>query len=89
MNKSKDRLACDLLRILGDYKILKSENKRLQAIIDKMDDGWISVDDRLPDENTEVLSYMPSFGFDLDCIHKDRWDYDESTHWMIPSPPKE
>lgn len=65
---------------------------------------WISVKDRLPDGQEEVLVYMPMYGStmqvkfltDVDperktwfCAHWTTNNFDEITHWMpLPQPPK-
>ena len=53
---------------------------------------WIPVTERLPEENTAVLTYRES-GIEVEFREKRGWDYDEFTpcpvtHWMpLPSPP--
>lgn len=67
------------------------------------DNGWISVEDRLPDKVEEVLIYCPEF---LETIRKDLYTEDDfyveeegmivkpapngyCTHWQpLPKPPK-
>lgn len=55
---------------------------------------WVSVDDKLPDEDENVLAGNYPFGI----IHINRlidkknskWLYGSITHWMpLPEPPKE
>lgn len=67
------------------------------------DNGWISVDDRLPNDETEVLGYRDSYKCgDLiyHCVFKDGKFLDritfhqagkgKITHWQpLPQPPKE
>ena len=54
---------------------------------------WISVKDRLPGENTAVMTYRES-GIEVEIHERRGWDYDEFTpcpvtHWMpLPEPPK-
>ena len=61
-----------------------------------MRDGWVAVDERLPEDGVEVLAW------DSDCYwlamrHSENWqdsaDWDWElllTHWMpLPEPPKE
>ena len=54
---------------------------------------WIPVTERLPEENTEVLTYRES-GVDVERHLRTCWDYDDIsdypvTHWMpLPEPPK-
>ena len=63
-------------------------------------DEWISVEDRLPEEHEDVLTYFRfdlifgghSFSMCQDCmVSPDRWDNENDvTHWMpLPEPPKE
>jgi len=59
--------------------------------------GWISVEDRLPDELQEVLSFAYHNGiahsiYRSKCFKKVNvvWDHQKVTHWMpLPKPPKE
>lgn len=67
------------------------------------DNGWISVDDELPSDETEVLGYRDSYKCgDLiyHCVFKDGKFLDritfhqagkgKITHWQpLPQPPKE
>lgn len=58
--------------------------------------GWISVEDRLPEPDTDVLARR-STGMDVECYHKEDggyWSWDEYsgkwrvTHWMpLPEAP--
>lgn len=58
---------------------------------------WISVDDRLPDNDNRVIVYMPEnrmshIKIDTDRLVKGRWVRWNTcvTHWMpLPEPPKE
>ena len=51
--------------------------------------GWISVDDRLPDVGNIVLIYSETYGVCLDSYSDDTFDYFDVTHWMpLPQPPK-
>ena len=58
---------------------------------------WISVKDRLPDENTDCIVYMQSRGSVIVCKYFRSWSivtapgFNEPlvTHWMpLPEPPK-
>lgn len=55
---------------------------------------WIPVSERLPEENTAVLTYRES-GINVEFRWHRGWDNDEFTpcpvtHWMpLPTPPKE
>lgn len=54
---------------------------------------WIPVTERLPEYETEVLTYRKS-GISVETRWRTYWDYDEFsdspvTHWMpLPEPPK-
>lgn len=58
---------------------------------------WISVEDRLPEPDTDVLARR-AIGMDVECYHKEAsgyWSWDEYsgkwkvTHWMpLPTPPE-
>lgn len=55
---------------------------------------WISVEDRLPDENTHVFAYLSDRGFQevpYLVTKFDRYGFNISnvTHWQpLPEPPK-
>jgi len=50
-------------------------------------EGWVSVDDRLPEDSRIVLT-ASQYGIECDYLHKDRWDRRDITHWMnLPLPP--
>lgn len=56
--------------------------------------NWISVKDKLPDEDTVVLVYTQQASYmnlRIDYIHNGRWSNSMFvTHWMpLPLPPKE
>lgn len=56
--------------------------------------NWISVEDRLPDENTRVLVFIPytDTKIDTDRILNGKWVrwIDKITHWQpLPEPPEE
>lgn len=57
---------------------------------------WISVKDRLPENNNPILVYMPEekgwlrYGISIGIIDDGTDDKDEVTHWMpLPLPPNE
>ncbi len=56
--------------------------------------NWIPVAERLPEENTPVLTFRAN-GMEIEFQWNGKWDYDEITpfhvtHWMpLPKPPKE
>jgi len=75
------------------YKAMESyATQRLAALQKENEDKWISVEDRLPDDDREVLVYLaggvmalanysPTFGM---------WEgfmKDAVTHWTLPQPP--
>lgn len=78
--------------------LLTSPQKQLKNISIKSEVGkvneWISVKDRLPEEKTRVLVFVPhsSIKIDTDRIVGRiwvRWN-GHITHWMpLPEPPKE
>jgi hypothetical protein len=54
---------------------------------------WISVKDRLPNEDENVLTYSSNPFYETFYINrligKDEWLYDGVTHWMpLPEPPE-
>ena len=54
---------------------------------------WISVEDRLPNEHIDVLTYAARPSYEVFYINrlidKNEWLYDGITHWMpLPAPPK-
>ena len=69
---------------------LRRESAELRARVQE----WISVDDRLPDENTTVIAATDN-GIVFQCLYAydgwDLWDGNEVniTHWQqMPQPPK-
>ena len=75
----------------GNYGMITSSvlNKAERAI-SEMPDGWISINDRLPEEGVNVLTYGARPFYDCFYINriidKDEWLYDGVTHWMpLPS----
>ena len=64
---------------------------------------WVSVKDRLPEEQKEVLIYLPEYGsvetaafFEIPSLNLKEWAqnedaymFDEVSHWMpLPEPPE-
>ena len=64
---------------------LESKNKELEAELNN--NKWISVDDRLPEDNAVVLVFSES-GLDSDYYYADRWQRNEITFWKPITPPK-
>ena len=56
---------------------------------------WIPVTERLPEYDTDVLTFRGTAGFCIECYHTDGWGFDnifmdDITHWMpLPEQPKE
>lgn len=55
---------------------------------------WVSVDDKLPEEGVNVLTYGARPFYDVFYINrlidKDEWLYDGVTHWMpLPNMPEQ
>jgi len=47
---------------------------------------WISVDERLPNNDTYVLAYIPWFG--VNRLNTSNIAFKDTTHWMpLPAPP--
>lgn len=68
--------------------------QRLKAELKKYE--WISVNDRLPDEYENVLTYGERPSYDVVYVNRlidkenGEWLYDGVTHWMpLPKIPKE
>ncbi len=57
-------------------------------------DGWISVQDRLPDDGKELLVYEKYFGYFVAAYNDGYWtnflfNNPEVTHWReLPDPPR-
>lgn len=56
---------------------------------------WISVEERLPEGDQQVIAYHSAWGVEITQWYQNRWRYiglgeDEPTHWIpLPNPPKE
>lgn len=80
--------------VIKIIKELKVENEKLKAQIPQ----WISVNDRVPDDNNTVLIYS-KLGIDMSRSYKDRFNHDRTfnahpeyfvTHWMrLPPVPED
>ena len=81
-------------------RALKAWSKALEEIEQlKKKREWISVDDRLPEEKREVLTFSIEYGHifrDLACIIDGEWSVTaitrelSPTHWMpLPEDPKD
>ena len=70
------------------------EKKHTEGDVEKEDNGWISVAERLPERNGRYLTHCLIEGQSLICIlyYCKVGGFNESTvtHWMLlPEPPKE
>lgn len=82
----------------GEYKYSNAThylNKRISSIKPK-ESNWVSVKDRLPDEDENVLTYEARPFYDVVYVNRlidkknGEWLYDGVTHWMpLPELPKE
>ena len=67
-------------------------NNEYFALRDSMS-RWISVKERLPEEQQDVLVYLKRGGCAVDYFipsRNDKWGYKDVTHWQpLPAPPKE
>lgn len=87
----------DLLIPITTIEGMKSDielHEALDIAIAALRNGWISVEDRLPDENTRVLVFIPytDTKIDTDRILNGKWVrwIDKITHWQpLPEPPEE
>ena len=79
---------------------LKEQLAKANAEVEQLKSlhGWVSVDERLPNDGDQVLIYIGSqisvaekckvFGF-IDAIERDAYRCDMITHWMpLPTPPE-
>ena len=77
----------------GKFDALMSENRALyDSALDNLErDRWISVEERLPEEDKTVLTWGKQGVILLDWRHDNKWCcFGEVTHWMpLPEPPKE
>lgn len=78
---------------------LRKENAELKA---RLESSWISVEDRLPDNNSVVVIWCTQYGqFPFVCLYDDNeWDMatlspgnidpSKITHWLpLPEPPRD
>ena len=51
---------------------------------------WISVEDRLPSEDEEVIAFSEDYGMFITTIKHKNYDFlDSVTHWMpLPNAPR-
>ena len=76
---------------------LNEQNKRVCSEIAELENQWISVEDKLPDELQSVLSFSSYDGVFQSIYRAGNfkktlvvWEHLNVTHWMpLPSPPKE
>jgi hypothetical protein len=82
----------------------EQEKEQLNKRISELGNKWISVNDRLPEGQTEVLVYMPKYGSDMNVYfltdldpNRKTWfncffdtkPFSDVTHWMpLPTPPQ-
>ena len=69
---------------------------RVEQMIEHFHNDWISVEDRLPNEYENVLTYGARSSYDVVYVNRlinkenGEWLYDGVTHWIpIPPLPKE
>ena len=57
----------------------------------KIESGWVSVEDRLPEHTNKVLVVINTGYLDTARYYESEWHYlNDVTHWMeIPEPPKQ
>lgn len=61
----------------------------LEAEVERLQSGWVSVDERLP-EGSEVVFVWSGVTRNTDYYYAERWERLGVTHWMpLPSPPKD
>lgn len=106
------QICLDSLATYGQHPIIESQVKQLmqklqndksipvEKRVSPMLAEWVSVDDKLPEKNQQVLTYNPMddrepFWVDYLFLAGDEklhWDMGEDnvTHWMpLPEPPKQ
>jgi hypothetical protein len=98
-----DALKKDLTRFYDNEVTARELIDEQPTIEAETDNGWISVDDRLPDKNQKILAFYKALG-EENRIHNDliatNWRKSNGdfiptagykvTHWMpLPEPPKE
>ena len=86
----KDEITDRKIALLTAIDVLK-QSSTVEA---EPENGWISVKDRLPDDDTLVLVYSRQGNYmnlKVDYIHGGKWFNSMLvTHWMpLPTPPKE
>jgi hypothetical protein len=95
LRPDKDGAAVDALRAYANSTTAQILAEDIYNWVGKGESAqqWIPVTERLPEENTAVLTYRES-GIEVEFREKRGWDYDEFTqcpvtHWMpLPQPPK-
>lgn len=86
------RLQADVAKLTVENEKLLNKIAKIQFELDDVVSEWISVNDRLPEEYENVLTYGARPFYDVVYINRlidkknGEWLYDGVTHWM-PLPP--
>ena len=90
------RLQADVAKLTVENEKLLNKIAKIQFELDDVVSEWISVNDRLPKEHENVLTYGARPSYDVVYVNRlidkenGEWLYDGVTHWMpLPKPPKE
>lgn len=89
------RLQADVAKLTVENEKLLNKIAKIQFELDDVVSEWISVNDRMPEEGENVLTYGARPFYDVFYINRlinkesGEWLYDGVTHWMpLPEPPK-
>ena len=72
----------------GEYGELREDYTIAEDRIAELENPWVSVEDRMPDEGVNVLTYGARPDYDVIYINRRidekqcEWLYDGVTHWM-------